>query len=247
VKPLIGISAWYTCFPGRDGLDLAKLNSSYLDSVYAAGGVPVVLSPSRKVDPLANAADLVRRVDGLLLSGGEDYDPAAYGAARHEKTRTMHPLRQPFELALFREAERIGLPVFGICLGAQTVAVARGGTLHQHVADLNGGTIRHTNDWMPDPPTHDVRIAAGSRLRGIIGADTLAVNSRHHQAVAAPGEHLVVTATAPDGIIEALEDDRPDRWVLAVQWHPEDISDRPPQLALFAAHVAECAKRKQAP
>ena len=239
MRPVIGISAWYTPYKGRDGLDLAKLNSSYINSVYAAGGAAVILAPNDRLDPAEAAAELLDRVDGLLLSGGEDFDPARYNQTPHEKTKPMHPLRQPFELALFRQAERMNMPVFGICLGVQTFAVARGGSLHQHVADVGDGSVEHTNKWSLDPPTHDVTIAANSRLRGIVGADTLAVNSRHHQSAAEPGEHLTVTARAGDGLIEALEDDRPDRWMLAVQWHPEDISGRPPHLTLFEALVEE--------
>jgi putative glutamine amidotransferase len=241
MKPLIGISAWYAPFKGREGLDLAKLNSSYVAGVHAAGGQVVILSPSPRADPAETAADLVRRVDGLLLSGGEDFDPAAYGQQPHEQTKTMPPLRQAFELALAAEADRARVPVFGICLGIQTVALARGGALHQHVADVTDGAICHKNPWSADPPLHEVRIAPASRLRRIIGADAMQVNSRHHQAVAEPGAHLRITATAPDGLIEAVEDDRPDRWLLAVQWHPEDICDRADHLALFQAHVEASA------
>jgi putative glutamine amidotransferase len=244
LNPLIGISAWYIDFPNRPGVRLAKLNSTYIDSVYAAGGTPVILSPTDRVGPMENAADLLARVDGLLLSGGEDHDPAQYGQPPHEKTSRMHALRQPFELALARQADRMGLPVFGICLGAQTLAVVRGGTLHQHVTDRNRGTIHHPNDWKPDPPLHDVRVVPGTRLHAIVGADTLAANSRHHQAVDRPGEHLAVSATSADGMIEAVEDDRPDRWVVAVQWHPEEISDRPEHGALFTAFVRECRRRR---
>ena len=239
MRPLIGISAWYTTRDVGEGLGLAKLNASYIDSIYAAGGSAVILAPNNRLDPIESARELLARVDGLLLSGGDDFDPARYGQTPHAKTEQMHPLRQPFELALFAEADRLGLPIFGICMGAQTFALARGGSLHQHVADVNGDSIQHANAWAADPPMHEVAVAAGSRLRQIVGADRIQVNSRHHQAVSEPGEHLKVTATAVDGTIEALEDDRPDRWLLAVQWHPESISARSEHLALFAALVEQ--------
>jgi len=244
VRPLIGLSAWYEPYPGRKGLNLAKLNSSYVDSVYAAGGAAVVLSPSHREDPRRTAAGLLARVDGLILTGGADFDPALYGQDKHEKTRVMLPLRSEFELALFSEAERIGMPVFGICLGIQAVNVARGGTLHQHVADVTDGSVKHTNDWSPDPPMHPVRVAAGSRLRRMVGLDTFPVNSRHHQAVDRVGRGLKVTATAPDGVVEALEDEDLRRWLLAVQWHPEDVSDRAEHLALFQALVEAGSQRR---
>jgi len=228
----------------------ALLPLRYAEQVTAAGGVPVLLPP------VAGIAGAVTRLDGLVLTGGGDIDPAAYGAERHPRTGRVSQQRDRAELDLLAAALAAGLPVLGICRGLQLLNVARGGTLHQHLADLPGGNGRAAHAPVPGSyGTHPVRIAPGSRLAGILGAPgpgtgggggalELSVPTAHHQAIDRLGESLTATAWAADGVIEAAELGPPGHgdpgaagqhsFVLAVQWHPE-AGDDP---RLFRALVA---------
>jgi putative glutamine amidotransferase len=201
------------------------LGMPYLRAIEAAGGMPVVLPP------LGDAEAFLDRLDAVCLSGGPDLDPAAYGAAdRHAELGPTEPDLDAFELALARAADRRGMPVLGICRGAQALNVARGGTLHQHLPD-------HRQTEPGCRPTHAVEIVAGTRLAGIAGAERLAVNSFHHQAVDSLGRGLRVSARAADGTVEAIESPG-TRLFLGVQWHVEGLTAEPRHAALFDALVA---------
>jgi putative glutamine amidotransferase len=207
------------------------LGMTYLRAIDAAGGLPVVLPPVA----LESVPGLLERVDGVCLSGGPDLDPEAYGAPlRHPELGPTEPTLDAFELAVAHAADAIGLPVLGVCRGAQALNVARGGTLHQHVDGHRQaalGTVR----------THSVKIAPGSRLAELTGTGVLDVNSFHHQAVDGVGSGLRVVAHALDGIVEGIED--PGRELfLGVQWHVETLADRPEHGALFAALVQAAAQ-----
>jgi putative glutamine amidotransferase len=200
------------------------LGMPYLRAIDAAGGMPVVLPP------LGDVEAILARLDAVCLSGGPDLDPAAYGARdRHAELGQTEPELDAFELALARAADRSGLPLLGICRGAQALNVARGGTLHQHLPG-------HRQAEPGTQPTHAVDIAAGTRLAQIAGAAPLEVNSFHHQAVDALGRGLRVAAHAPDGTIEAIEAPGP-RLVLGVQWHVEALVAEPRHHAVFEALV----------
>lgn len=153
---------------------------------------------------------------GLVLSGGRDVDPARYGADPDSRTQAPDRARDDMEIALLRQALDRDIPVLGICRGVQLLNVALGGTLHQHIEGHTGPEDDHAAE------VHDVIVRAGSRLAAVSGAGRMPVNSRHHQAVAVPAAGLRVVAQSPtDGVIEGLE--HPDkRFVVAVQWHPED-------------------------
>lgn len=213
----------------------------YLRAVEQAGGLPVVLPPLDR----AAIGPLLDRLDGLCLSGGPDLDPEAYGQRPHRLLGEVEPDLDGFELTLAREADARGLPVLGICRGAQALNVARGGTLHQHVADVVGDCIAHRQAEIARVPTHLVVVEDGTKLSRIAGPGELAVNSFHHQAVDEVGRDLVVTAHATDGLVEALEDPRPDAFFLGVQWHAEGLTEDPRQRALFAALVREAGARRR--
>jgi gamma-glutamyl-gamma-aminobutyrate hydrolase PuuD len=239
VKPVIGLSCYAE--PARWGswdIPAALLPLNYAEQVAAAGGVPVLLPP---VPPIGAA---VARLDALVLTGGGDIDPACYGAARHPRTRGVNPDRDRAELDLLAAALTAGLPVLGICRGLQLLNVARGGTLHQHLGDLAAGEepagAAEDAGHTPPPGTfgsHPVRIAAGSRLAAILGADrSVDVPTAHHQGIDRLGAGLTATAWAADGIVEAVELEGGDHpFVLAVQWHPEAGSDPRLLQALVAA------------
>jgi putative glutamine amidotransferase len=215
----------------------ALLPTSYIGQVTEAGGVPVLLPP---VPGVARALD---RLDGLILTGGGDLDPAGYGAEPDPRTSRVHPERDQAELELLAAALADGLPILGICRGLQLINVARGGTLHQHLAAGAG--------HRPAPGTfgsHPVRTAAGSQLTAILQPDgghaelTLDVPTAHHQGIARLGDGLIPVAWAQDGLIEAVEvPPGPGQhpFMLAVQWHPEAGQDRRLVSALVAAAAAD--------
>jgi putative glutamine amidotransferase len=204
------------------------LGMTYLRAIESAGGMPVVLPP------LGDAAALLERLDGICLSGGPDLDPEAYGAPdRHAELGPTEPDLDAFELALARAADERGIPVLGICRGAQALNVARGGSLHQHVP-------AHRQTEPATATTHTVHVDPGTRLAGLVGTRPLRVNSFHHQAVDALGRGLRVVARAADGTVEAVEA-AGARLVLGVQWHAEGLVAQPRHFALFQALVAASA------
>jgi len=203
------------------------LGMPYVRALERAGAVPVVLPP---VDAGLIPA-LVAPLAGVCLSGGPDLDPSAYGAARDPHLGPTEPGLDAFELEVARCADAAGLPILGICRGAQALNVARGGSLHQHLPDH-----RQTDPgWVT---THTVEIAPHSRLAGVRGGTEQQVNSFHHQAVDRLGAGLRAVAWAPGGSIEAIEGDG-ERLVLGVQWHAESLDrDAPLFRALVAASQA---------
>ncbi|MBO9522853.1 MAG: gamma-glutamyl-gamma-aminobutyrate hydrolase family protein [Nocardioidaceae bacterium] len=229
MRPLIGLSTYRE--QARWGVwdtpaDL--LPSAYARAVEAAGGVPVLLPPCLPYDDSATAA--VARLDGLVISGGADVDPGRYDAAPHPRTSGWRPDRDAWELALLDAADARGLPTLGICRGMQVMAVHAGGDLDQHVPDLV-----ETETHSPGGDVYGevaISVAPGSRLAGVLDGRTPTVRCHHHQAVRShPGFEAV--AWAGDGLLEAIEAPA-DRFLLAVQWHPEETSG---DLALFEALV----------
>jgi putative glutamine amidotransferase len=214
------------------------LGMPYMKAIEAAGGLPVVLPPLR----LETVEPFLDHLAGICLSGGPDLDPQAYGAAPHPMLGPSERSLDRYELALARAADRRQVPLLGICRGAQTLNVARGGTLHQHVDDVLDGSIHHRQKEHGRVPTHEVEVVAGSRLARITGDGELAVNSFHHQAVDHVGRGLRVVARSPDGLVEAVEDPGLPLW-LGVQWHAEMQMDRPEQAAIFRALVDAAAAR----
>ena len=209
------------------------LRADYVRSVERSGAVPVVLPPL----PAENAEAVLDRLDGLLLSGGVDVDPALYGRPRHPKLGRVDRERDDFELALTRHALRRDLPMLAICRGQQVLNVATGGTLIQDIPSELEGAVTHAAPGRRTRRSHPVEVASGSRLREILGPGPFSVNSFHHQAIDRLGEGLSVTGRCPeDGVIEAVE--MKDRsFVLGVQWHPESFWKEPVSFqALFDAH-----------
>jgi putative glutamine amidotransferase len=218
------------------------LGMPYVRAIEAAGGVPVVMPPLA----LAGVPALVARLDGLLLSGGPDLSPAAYDQPPHGQLGSTEPRLDAFEYAIVREALRLGLPMLGICRGAQAMNVARGGTLHQHLPEVVGDTISHRQSEVGKCTTHEVDVAAGTRLADVIGSGRLRVNSFHHQAVDLLGSGLNMAARASDGTIEAIED-RARPFALAVQWHAEALVEDRTHRALFEALVAVARSASRLP
>ena len=181
--------------------------------------LPLVVPP---LDDERAVADLVATVDGLLLTGGEDVDPALYGAARHQATEEPHRERDRAEILLLAAARDAQLPTLAICRGLQVVNVALGGTLVQDIPSERRGSIDHAPAGKRDQRTHEVHLETDSRLAAAVGASVIGVNSSHHQALDRVAPGLAVSATASDGIVEGAEWSG-DWWLLGVQWHPEEL------------------------
>ena len=217
------------------------LAREYSEAVEAAGGLPVHI-------PLIPSADFIKGVmanlDGLLLPGSDsDVDPLRYGYEPHPELGHVHPEKDETDLLALAEAEDISMPVFAICFGLQSLNVSRGGTLIQDISSQHSKAIKHDQGLPRTRHSHRVRILEGSMLGQLAGSDSAPVNSHHHQAVETLGRELVATAWAADGLIEAAEDPRGDRWVLGVQWHPELAWDRDAlSQSLFSRFIEEARK-----
>ena len=231
MRPYIGI----TCSSEPDGTPVVR--PWYVKAVHSAGGLPV---PFPFATSQEEAEAWLDRVDGVLLTGSEDLDPSLWGEERHPTTDLMHPNRHASELHLCRAilARRASgdraVPVLAVCGGMQTMNVAAGGSLHQHLPDLADRSIDHSDPELLS--RHAVRSEPGSRLAACAGL-RFDANTQHHQAVARIGEQLHATGWSDDGVVEALEGDA-EPALVAVQWHPERMLEDEGQRRLFDALVA---------
>lgn len=232
-KPLIGIGSDVLSPPGTRESAFAYL--TYVEALRRAGAIPVVIPPQPE-----NAAELVHELDGLLLAGGYDCDPSVYGDQVHPTAELMDARRQANDLSLAKSARDSGIPTLGICLGLQVMNVAAGGTLVQDINSEVDTEIEHASE-PEDRARHDVLIEEGTRLAGMLADRELNVNSSHHQAIRDVGDGLRVTAHAPDGVIEGLEDPKHPFYV-GVQWHPEDMTGESSAGSIFGAFV-DAARR----
>jgi putative glutamine amidotransferase len=224
----------------RIGITPCSRMDDYVESVKRAGGHPVLLRNSD------DAGAVVESLDGLLLTGGLDVDPALYGEPTHATTHTA-PDRDRFEVPLSKAAVAHDLPVLAICRGVQVLNVAGGGSLVQDIPSEVTTELNHSIDLPRDHHAHPIKVTPGTRLAAALGpkADLEAcpVNSRHHQAVARVAPQFVVSAVSADGVVEAIE--RPDRtFCVGVQWHPENFLKTGEFAGLFAEFVAAAAKRQ---
>ena len=229
-QPVIGLTLDAEPPGGYSALPWYALRENYCAAVVRAGGLPLLLPHE-----VEQADAYLRVIDGLVVTGGGfDIDPAIFGAETRHPTIKTKDRRTQFELAVTRRALSADKPVLGICGGQQLLNVALGGTLIQHIPDEVPGALAH-QQANGNAPGHLVRFTEGTRLREIAGCAEAPVNSTHHQAVKALAPGLLVDATAPDGIVEGIEDPR-RRFCIGVQWHPEyAISEA--DLRLFAAFI----------
>lgn len=237
--PLIGVTTWRKTDP--DGYPQVTLWEAYVRALEQAGACPVLLPPGLSIQALQA---ILPRLDGVLFSGGGDIAPALYGAPDHPKVAGVDPERDRLELALLERAGGEGLPYFGICRGLQLINVGLGGTLYADILEQRAGAMKH--DWDAghgrDYLAHPVEIQPGSLLAGILGQGRTRVNSLHHQGIERLAPGLRAAACAPDGLIEAVE--QPGHpFGLAVQWHPENLTERAGMRALFKAFVEAAARR----
>jgi putative glutamine amidotransferase len=240
-KPLIGITAYDYIRPGTDW----RCDVSYgrnAAAIEEAGGLPVLI-PSRMSKETLRA--IYDRLDGVLLPGGGDVNPDLYQDEQHETVYGINEFRDSMEIQITQWAVADDVPVFGICRGIQVMNVALGGTLVQDIPSQVETEFRHDIVRDDEPRStilHDVSIESSSRLANIIGDTKLPVNSLHHQSLKDVAPGLTITAHAPDGVVEAVE--MPDKhFVLAVQWHPEDLTHDSYNNRLFAAFIEAARER----
>ncbi len=197
------------------------MNERYVSALAAVGAAPVLI-------PLLTDNSVLRAVyeslDGVFIPGGVDMDPASYGCVRGDLCGTIDLPRDRVELLFAKWAAEEGKPVFGVCRGMQVLNVAAGGTLHQDTSAHYPNAIKHdyypTAGFARDYLAHEADVVAGTRLHSIVGSESIRINSMHHQGIERLGSNLVVSATAPDGLAEAIEGDG-DAFLVGVQWHPE--------------------------
>ena len=224
-RPLIGLVS------SRDGGKMV-MNLTYMNSVWYAGGLPVVLAYTTDPDKLAEYAETF---DGFLFSGGVDVDPTKYGEEKMFDSVEIDSVRDEFEEALFKAVYPTGKPILGICRGIQSINVWMGGTLYQH---MDG----HRQDVPPEVRTHPISITEGSLFHTLCGKTEVMVNTFHHQAVKTPAPALTVDAVGPEGITEVVHEEG-HRFLLGVQFHPEFYcggDDDDHSTAIFTAFVNAC-------
>ncbi len=228
-RPVIGISTG--CSPA----DYSKVRRTYGDAILRAGGIPFLLP---QVNDLDEALAVVSRLDGIVFTGGEDVDPVRYGQSVLNETVSINHHRDTLDFLYAEAAFRKQLPILAICRGEQLINIALGGSLYQDLPAQMPSNVKHRQEVSGEIPTHLCIVSRNTLLYDIMGADTLKVNSHHHQAVSEPSSKVTVSGRSEDGIVEAFEIVSRKQWLLAVQFHPEvlvRVDDR--WLALFKAFV----------
>jgi putative glutamine amidotransferase len=244
-RPLIGVTTSEVrpaerVNPVAEGEPLGKemaLGLTYLKAIEAAGGLPVVIPPlpDDAIEPLLD------RLEGVCLSGGPDIDPALYEAEPHPELGPIEPDLDRLELAVAARADAREMPILAICRGTQALNIVRGGALYQHLPDLST-EVAHRQTNPGTEPSHPVEVDPDSRLADALGGGTFEVddvNSFHHQAIARLGDGLRISARAPDGTVEAIEDPS-RRFLIGVQWHAETLIQREAEAELFRRFVEAC-------
>ena len=240
MKPIIGITGNHMCVPDKT-YNAFQVNYSplaYTEAVTRAGGTPVIIP----VAAAESAADYIRLVDALVLTGGQDVSPCLYDEEPDILIGATSPERDASEKALLEEALKQGKPILGICRGLQLINVVLGGTLYQDLATQANITVQHVQKSQPHSATHSIRIEADTHLAKCM-ADGVLVNSIHHQGIKALGQGLKVAAWSSDGVIEAIESSEGSQ-IVAVQWHPEELSrDSQENLSIFVDLVKRANQR----
>jgi putative glutamine amidotransferase len=239
-RPFIGINADFVP-AGKATWAYARLPAGYFDTVLAAGGLPVMLAPVGKESEINAQLD---RLDGVILSGGRDLDPRKQGLPSHPAVQPIAERREQYDRLLVRRVIDRRVPVLGIGLGMQQLNVACGGTLYLHLPGDLPRAMPH-QDVTEGPHRHAVLLEPNTRIDEIYGGGEIRVNSAHHQAVRQVGAGLRVGATAPDGVIEAIESVDPNWFCIGVQWHPESETASALDMQLLECFIQACLRQAQ--
>jgi putative glutamine amidotransferase len=245
-RPLIGVTT--QTLQAIDGIPeglphSVVMNQRYYHAVASAGGAPVLVP---LLDDLETLRAIYERMDGILIPGGVDVDPAAFGESPHERLGRTDPARDRVEIQLVKWAVEDDKPVLGLCRGLQVINVALGGTLYQDLEAEYPNGIKHdyfpTYGYSRDHLAHDVAVEAGSRMRHALVSSAVPVNSMHHQGIKALARTLSASAVAPDGLIEAVESTN-DSYIVGVQWHPEVFELFEPSSGVLFTDFVQAASR----
>lgn len=238
MNPIIGISTnFHTVDKGKFlGMERIYVNKDYVDAILKSGGTPILLPPVKKTDQLRQYTELC---DGFILSGGGDINPLLFGETPHLKLEEIHSELDLAQWQLTEEILQSQKPLLAICRGVQLLNVVLGGSLWQDISTVDHPTLLHSQNGPRSDKFHWVKIQQGSILGNLFG-EQLAVNSFHHQCLKDPGKNLKITATAPDGIIEAVEIPG-HQFAVGIQWHPEMLlTDSDEMLPLFQKFIECC-------
>ncbi len=239
IQPLIGINVDVS---GDTRTGRFQLSSNYVDAITSAGGLPILLPPIE--DPAA-ARYFAELCDGFVFSGGRDISPQRFGETEvHESVNLLNPRREEFDFTLMQAALDAGKPVLGICLGSQELNVLLGGTMIADLPTMTSSTIDHKPGNAR--PSHMVDITTGTMLHSIVTSTSLEVNSIHHQACDRMGQGILVSARAPDGVVEAFEVPDAKNFTMGIQWHPEYLIENPEHLAIYRALIIAAIETKMA-
>jgi putative glutamine amidotransferase len=221
--------------------DRFYLGRHYSEAVYAAGGLPLHVSLIPVKDYIEEA---LANAQGVLLPGSDsDVEPLRYGQEPRPRLGTVQPLKDETDALVIAAAEERNLPLLAICYGMQALNVARGGSLIQDIGAELPDVLKHEQGSPRERLSHNINLTSGCRLARLAETERALVNSHHHQAVAQAGEHLQACAWASDGVVEALEDTRPNRYNLAVQWHPELTWESDAfSFAIFNDFIKQCSE-----
>ncbi len=230
--PLIAINASYYA-EGADPVTV-RVKGAFVDSITAAGGVPLVLPLYEDRETLRGVLNMA---DGVMMIGGDDMSGERFGQETSPLSIPLLSRREEFDFALIEEALALDLPVLAICLGFQVLNVYRGGGLCQDLlAENPDSNTLHAKKFRVDDLSHPLKVVPDTLLARIVEAEEIEVNTGHHQAISGVGKGLIACGIAPDGVVEAIEDPSRD-FVLGIQWHPEEMPDDPRQKAIFSAFV----------
>lgn len=214
MKPIIGITSYHD-----HNLGVHRVNDTYINAIRKAGGIPILLPCLESDSDILQHLDIMK---GLVVSGGPDADPSYFGEEPHPALGAIHPAMDAYEMPLIREALIRDMPILGICRGQQMLNIAAGGTLIQDIPTSVKNPLKHRQDAPRHYMTHSAAVVGGTQLSKILGQGTIKVNSFHHQSVKAVAQGFVVSATAPDEVIEAIESVQ-HSFALGLQWHPEGM------------------------
>jgi putative glutamine amidotransferase len=240
-RPFIGINADFVP-AGKQTRAHLRLGIGYVETVMAAGGLPVVVPPLARE---AEILELLDRLDGIILSGGPDMDPRRHGLPTHSSVQPMAERRDENDRILVRQVVARKMPVLGIGLGMQQLNVVCGGTLYLHIPEDLPRAMPHRDPSCSGPHRHAVLLEPNTRMDEIYGGGEIRVNSAHHQAVCKLGAGLRVGARAPDGVIEAIEAVDPRWFGVGVQWHPESETSSALDMQLLECFVQACLLQHQ--
>lgn len=225
-RPVIGlVTQSVAAIPGERSASWI-FSRKYVEVVAAMGAIPWAIPV---LDDASTLQEIFVRLDGVMLTGGADVDPASYGEVKQSYCKSTHPDRDAVELDLIRFARETRKPILGICRGLQILNVAFGGTLYQDIREQVPAALKHDKELTADSSfrtalVHEVNIKPGTRLYQMLGTSHVAVNSLHHQAIKDLGDGLNACAWSPDGIIEGIESTQDD-FILGIQWHPEELME----------------------